>query len=193
MSKIASEYGVNSFKTFMAYKDVFMLEDDEMLECYRHAAGIGALAMVHAENGHIIDRESKRMVAEGVTGPEGHEMCRPEHVEAEATQRACVIADTVNCPIYVVHVMSKSAGKVVSEMRRDGKVVFGEPIAASLGTDGTNYWHKCWRHAAAHVMGPPLRPDPSTPKSNFPKFQKSFIILSFDEAIGLRRARMHWN
>uniref|UniRef100_A0A673Z5B4 Dihydropyrimidinase n=1 Tax=Salmo trutta TaxID=8032 RepID=A0A673Z5B4_SALTR len=95
---------------------------------------------------------AKKMLSLGITGPEGHELCRLEEVEAEATQRAVTIAHAVNCPLYVV-----------SNARRNGRVVFGEPIAAGLGTDGSHCWRKDWAHAAKFIMGPPLRPDPSTP------------------------------
>ena len=54
MRQLTSECGVNSFKCFMAYKDVLMLEDDEMFHAFKACRQFGALAQVHAENGHLI-------------------------------------------------------------------------------------------------------------------------------------------
>lgn len=165
MGTLVKDHGVNSFKMFMAYRDQYMIRDPELIETFKACKELGAIAMVHAENGDIIAENTKRLLDAGVTGPEGHEMSRPEEVEAEAVNRACVIANQVNCPLYVVHVMSRSAAEAVDAARKRGNCIFGETLAAAIGTDGTNYAHKCWKHAAAHVLSPPLRPDPDTPRA----------------------------
>jgi len=157
------EFGINSFKVFMAYKDVMMLEDDEIIECFKTARAVGGIGQVHAENGDVIVENQKKLLAQGITGPEGHPLSRPEEVEEEATTRACLIAGQTKCPLYVVHVMSKSAANIIMKKRKDGTVIFGEPIAASLACNGSHYYHSCWKHAAAYVLSPPLREDTSTP------------------------------
>ncbi|CAF0925327.1 unnamed protein product [Adineta steineri] len=162
METLTKEKGINSFKVFMAYKGVFMLQDDEIFQVFAKCRELGAIAMVHAENGSVITELEKEMSVLGITGPEGHLLSRPEKLEAEATNRAITIAEETRCPLYVVHVMSKTAADKVTQARLKGQVVFGEPIAASLGADGSQYFNKCWRHAAAHVMSPPLRDDAET-------------------------------
>ncbi|XP_035774756.1 dihydropyrimidinase-like isoform X1 [Anopheles albimanus] len=166
MKILCQERGVNSFKCFMAYKGLYQLNDSELYEVFETCKELGAVAMVHAENGDIIAKNVTKLLADGVTGPEGHELSRTEEVEAEAVNRACVIAHQAQCPLYVVHVMSKSAGIEVARARRRYNCtgIFGETLAAAVGTDGTHYHDKCWHHAAAHVLSPPLRPDPTTPE-----------------------------
>lgn len=60
--------------------------------------------------------------------------------------------------------MSRSAAEAVESARKRGVCVWGETLAAALGTDGTKCNHQCWRHAAGHVLSPPLRPDENTPR-----------------------------
>ncbi|XP_064600062.1 dihydropyrimidinase-like isoform X1 [Liolophura sinensis] len=163
MEILTKDKGVNSFKMFLAYRDVFMLEDDELYQSFLTCKALGAVAQVHAENGKIIEQKQQEIVNMGILGPEGHELSRPEEVEGEATQRAITVAAQANCPLYVVKTMSKTSANIIADSRRKGNIVFGEAIAAGLGTDGTHYYNKCWRHSAGHVLSPPLRPDPTTP------------------------------
>ncbi|KAG9510768.1 Dihydropyrimidinase-related protein 3, partial [Fragariocoptes setiger] len=152
--------GVTSFKVFLCYD--MQLSDKELISIFRTCSKYGAIVMAHCENGDIIEFNAKKLIENGVTGPEGHLYSRPECIEAEATKRASVLADQVGCPLLVAHVMSKSASDVIVQERSRGAVLFGETLGSALATDGTHYFNKCWRHAAAHVMSPPLRPDPTT-------------------------------
>lgn len=100
MKILCEERGINSFKMFMAYKGLWQVNDTELYEAFERCKQLGAVAMVHAENGDIIAKNVRKLLDAGVTGPEGHEMSRNEEVEAEAVNRACVIAHQVQ--IYYI-------------------------------------------------------------------------------------------
>ncbi|MCA8879665.1 MAG: dihydropyrimidinase [Rhodobacteraceae bacterium] len=155
--KTAVEMGVNSFKHFMAYKGALMVEDDEMFASFARCKELGALPMVHAENGDIVLELQKKYLAEGMTGPEGHAFSRPPELEGEAANRAIMIADAVGTPLYIVHVSCEQAHEAIRRARQKGHRVYGEPLIQFLVLDESEYFDKSWEHAARRVMSPPFR------------------------------------
>jgi dihydropyrimidinase len=149
--------GITSFKHFMAYKGALMVDDDEMYSSFQRCADLGALPLVHAENGDVVAALSQKLLAAGNNGPEGHAYSRPPEVEGEATNRAIMIADMAGVPLYVVHVSCEQAHEAIRRARQKGMRVFGEPLVQHLTLDESEYFDKDWDHAARRVMSPPFR------------------------------------
>ena len=155
--KSAVDMGVNSFKHFMAYKGALMIGDDEMFASFKRCRELGALPMVHAENGDLVADMQQEMMDKGVIGPEGHAYSRPPEFEGEAANRAIAIADAAGVPLYIVHVSCEQAHEAIRRARQKGMRVYGEPLIQFLTLDESAYFNKDWDHAAQRVMSPPFR------------------------------------
>ncbi|MFE9576787.1 dihydropyrimidinase [Nocardia sp. NPDC006044] len=125
MSELVSE-GVTSFKLFMAYPGVFYSTDGQILRAMQSAGDLGALLMMHAENGIAIDVLVEQAIARGDTAPYFHGTSRPWQMEEEATHRAIMLAQLTGAPLYVVHVSAKQALEQIATARGNGQNVFGE-------------------------------------------------------------------
>ncbi|MFF0356609.1 MULTISPECIES: dihydropyrimidinase [unclassified Nocardia] len=125
MSELVAE-GVTSFKLFMAYPGVFYSTDGQILRAMQTAGDLGALLMMHAENGIAIDVLVEQALARGDTAPYFHGTSRPWEMEEEATHRAIMLAQLTGAPLYVVHVSAKQAMEQIVAARDAGRNVFAE-------------------------------------------------------------------
>jgi dihydropyrimidinase len=127
MSYLVEHEGVTSFKLFMAYPGVFYSDDGQILRAMQTAGDIGAMIMMHAENGIAIDVLVAQSLARGETDPRFHSTTRPSPLEAEATHRAIVLSNVAgNVPLYIVHMSAGDALEEVAAARHHGRNVFAE-------------------------------------------------------------------
>ena len=149
--------GVTSFKLFMAYPGVFMLDDASIFRALLRTGKNGGTICMHAENGGVIDVLVKKALAEGKTAPKYHALTRPARAEAEATHRAIALAEIADVPIYIVHLSAAEALEMVTEARDRGLPAFAETCPQYLFLSYDNYEEPGFE-GAKYVMSPPLRP-----------------------------------
>jgi dihydropyrimidinase len=148
--------GVTSFKLFMAYPGTLMVGDRVMLEVMRVAAEVGAITLVHCENGAAVQLLTEEALAAGHTAPVWHARTRPAWAEAEATARALALAHAAGATPDIVHVSCARALRAIATARGQGQRVlaetcpqylrFTEDDLARPGLEGAKY-----------VFSPPAR------------------------------------
>ncbi|MED3623579.1 dihydropyrimidinase [Neobacillus thermocopriae] len=156
LPQVIEEEGITSFKVFMAYKNVFQADDETLFKTLVTAKELGALVMVHAENGDVIDYLTKKALEEGKTDPIYHALTRPPELEGEATGRAAHFTGLANSQLYVVHVSCAEAAEKIAEARKKGYDVWGETCPQYLVLD-QSYLEKPNFEGAKYVWSPPLR------------------------------------
>jgi len=148
--------GVPSFKLFMAYPGVFMLDDATIFRAMTAAASHGGLICMHAENGGAIDVIVQRALAEGKRAPKYHALTRPTTAEAEATARAIALAEMAGAPVYIVHLSCDDALRKVREARDRGLPAYAETCPQYLFLSIDNFDVPGFE-GAKYVFTPPLR------------------------------------
>jgi dihydropyrimidinase len=148
--------GIPTFKLFMAYPGVFMLDDASIFKAMGVAADSGGMICMHAENGSAIDVIVQRALDEGKRAPKYHALTRPTTAEAEATGRAIALAEMAGAPVYIVHLSCNDALERVREARDRGLRVYAETCPQYLylsldEMDAPGF------EAAKYVFTPPLR------------------------------------
>jgi dihydropyrimidinase len=148
--------GISSFKLFMAYPGVFLVDDGTIFKAMSTAGEAGGLICMHAENGVVIDVLVKRALAEGRTAPKYHALTRPTKAEAEGVHRAIAIAEMAEAPVYIVHLSCYDALREVQAARDAGIPAFAETCPQYLFLDHS-YYEKAEFEGSKWVMTPPLR------------------------------------
>ena len=109
--RLAHEFGVRSFKTFMAYKGreispsgIQGMGDDQIFSVFRQVAKIpGGIAIVHCENMEVIELHQQPFIAANRQDTAAWSDARPVFGELEAIRRMVAFAEAVGIELLIPH------------------------------------------------------------------------------------------
>jgi dihydropyrimidinase len=109
--RLAAEFGVRSFKAFMAYKGreispsgIQGMGDDQIFSMFQRVREIpGGVAIVHCENMELIELYQRPLIAAGRQDTAAWSDGRPAFAELEAIRRMCQFAEAAGVQLLVPH------------------------------------------------------------------------------------------
>lgn len=136
--------GVPSFKMFTTFAgasasgDLFS-DDGRIWAVMQRLQAEGGLAMVHAEDDCIIDYNVRKLYAAGQQDGRNIHLARPSLAEEAAIRRMILLGERSGCPLYLVHVSSRSGVSAIREARQRRAAVFGEVLHNYLAFTSEDY------------------------------------------------------
>lgn len=138
----AMAHGIVDFKMFMPYRGdeaqnlggIASLDHNQMRVAYQRLAQYGARALVHAEDGDIVDACMQHEHSRGLDSLAGWERSRPTVAEGDAAWTAMYLAERAGCEVSIVHVSSLEAIRVRDALAYSGVTLESCPHYMLLST-----------------------------------------------------------
>lgn len=151
--KQLKERGISSFKIYMTYD--YKFDDKDILRFFTYAKELDIITCVHAENHEIIQYLREKYGEAGKGSAPFHALSRPDYTEAEAVNRLILLAETVGYEkLYLVHISSKEALKVIKQYKDMGKKFYTETCTQYLYLTDSEYLKE---NGVDYILSPPLR------------------------------------
>ncbi len=156
MQTLVKDYGVRSFKVYMAYKKSIGIDDQTLIKVMETAKQLDALVISHCENDEIIEYLRDKFYSQGKVEPLYHPSSRPDDAEAEAINRLSLYAKVLDVSVYAVHVSTEQGINIIRQRQKQGVKFFAETCPQYL-TFTDEVYNAPFEQAAKYVMSPPLR------------------------------------
>jgi len=157
MEICVKEYGIKSFKTYLAYRQNIGIDYEELEKIMRIAARLNVIVLVHAEEGDVIDKLRSDFVQKGMTHPKYHALSRPPETESNAVKRVIELVKRTNCTVYFVHISSADSADYIAQAKKSGLPIFAETCPHYLLHD-TDVYEGTFEETVPFVFSPPARP-----------------------------------
>lgn len=127
------DFGVSSFKLYLTYRGddvetgiyggkvvkVPSIDDGYIFDAFRAISKYPkALAIVHAENVEIINRQKSKIISDGFDDMVHYAQSRPSYTEADGVRKTLFFARETGCAVNILHLTSKEALEAFLKIRQ---------------------------------------------------------------------------